>query len=737
MNIFHKRPLGLILCITLSGFSLFAVLPSVLRMPLMAVCLISIALSFLLKGLNNKILLKVTLCSLLLSFILSFLYFEVVFYPTKYYDKEAEITGKVIISETVSEYHQIIDLKVSSIDENNCSYKIKVNLYGDNDDIVSGTVIKFNTKLQEFEGDESFDFKTYYTSDGFSATADIIEFDIVDLKNESLVFHFKQIRQQICERAEKFSNESAAALLGAGLLGERDMLSGQVSLDFQRIGISHILALSGMHLAIIFGLLDKIFISFKFGRKTRTLIECVFCFAFMALTGFPLSVCRAGIMLILSSILYLLSGSKDGITSLFVSLALIILAMPYAAVDIGLWLSVTATAGILLASEFINDKYNEERGLKRVLREITTSILFSLFAVSATSAITSLNFSTASVLSILSTLIFSVLIEFYVYLGILVLLIGGILPIGNLLIEFEIVIVKMAAIFSDLPMICASTSFLTVKIIYIAISVLFMGLAIFKIKQKKILIAVITSTFILSSLVSVMITEIQKGNDLIISVNDASDKLIIRTDGKVMLFDASLHKKSDGYHNANILYKEGITELDCYFVANYTEYLPESVPIMLSKISVGSIKLPMPTNSEEEDIAIEIFNVLADFRTEISFYEDNMTTKIGKCEILIRCRSSIMDSLGVTFKVEDNIYSYLSSGTLEYLPNSSELLYISDVIIFGTWGKSYSSAIIVDEYNERLKKIIICDEKVYFGTTDETENLPDAYFYNKKTIIYN
>ncbi len=654
MNIFYKRPLGLILCVTLGGFSLFCVIPTVPQLILLAVSLILTVLSFCF-GIPKEKTLRLALLCLTVSFVISFLYFEYFFYPKKYYDVDTEIVAEVTGCEISSENLQILDLKTVSIGDENTEYKIKLNLYGNEEPVPVGALIKFNAALSSFEGDGSFDFKSYYTARGFSATAQTAEIEITEITDTSLKNHFKEVRLMLYNRAEKYSNQSAAALLSGLLLGEREFISGQTSLDFSRIGISHILALSGMHLAILFSLLDKIFKFLKIGKIPRTILECLFCIGFMALTGFPLSVCRAGIMLIISSVLFLLSGSKDGVTSLFSALALIIIMSPYAALDIGLWLSAVATLGILLASEIVHEKYGERRGFKKLLYETGISLLFSLFAISATSAISALNFTSVSLLSIFSTLLFSFLTELYAYLGILVLMIGGIIPIGKLLIVFESLISLFAAKLASLPFICASTSFLSVKIIFIALSVLFFALAVFKIERKKILIISIASAYIIGNTFALFMTEFTRLDDAIISIDDGADKILVKSEGEIMLFDNSSYRKSEAYSDTEILYNEGVTELDCYFAAGYSDSLPESLQIILSRVATKSIMIPMPQNSDEEAIAENIFSSLSDFRVNISFYENKSIIPFGNIEILIPYKDSISKSIAVTFKADNKI----------------------------------------------------------------------------------
>ena len=156
-----------------------------------------------------------------------------------------------------------------------------------------------------------------------------------------------------------------------------------------------------MHVAILMLGVDKFLYLLRVGRQSRTIIGCIACLLFMALTGFPITVCRAGFMLIISSVLYLLTGCKDGITSLMLAGAIIVLIYPYSAVDIGLWLSIVATGGLFIASELLNQKYSEDKGFKKLCRATVLSITFSLFSILSGYAIVVLNFTNTSSASII------------------------------------------------------------------------------------------------------------------------------------------------------------------------------------------------------------------------------------------------------------------------------------------------------------------------------------------------
>ena len=734
MNIFHKRPLGLILCVILGGFSIFAILNSTYKILLFVSSVLLCLYAFIYKkGIN--ILAKVISASLLSAFIFSFLYFDVFFYPTKFYDKEVTIEAKVTDIETKSDYYKTVDIKTDIIDGKKSAHKIKLHLYGQTEEVFPGNIIRVTAKINELEDSGNFDFKQYYSSRGISANATATYIEILDDGAVPLSYKMEELRSKISKRAEDLSNAKAGGLLSALLLGERDLLSGQTNLDYTRIGIVHILSLGGMHLAILMGAMDKLLYFCRVGKNWRTVFGCIFSLLFIVLTGFSVTITRAGIMLIISSILLIISGSKDSLTSLFIAAAAIVLVTPYAALDLGFWLSVFATVGILVAGDIINDKYTENKGFSRLIKVSKISVAFSVFAISSTAILTSINFSGTSSLSLLCTLIFSILIEIYLYLGIAVLILGNLISLGKLLIFFESIISKIAAFFSDLEFAYASNEFIIVKTMFILLGILFFLFIAFDIKKKKEFILIMTAAFIVVSVLPIAFSEANNADDSFIAESfDKADFLLIKSDKNSLFLDSSSHKSSDTYNALAFIADEKISEIDYYMIASYSDYLPEGIELLLSRIRVDRIGLPMPESTEEEQIAIDTFKTVNEFRCEISFYEDKNVTYVGKYEILVPFRNSTDKTLAITFKRGDEIYSYLSSGILDTRPRAEELLYVSDAVIFGVSGKTYEEQINIDEYGNHLKKIAVFDEKINFV---KREDITDVEIYtDEKTVLY-
>ncbi len=143
--------------------------------------------------------------------------------------------------------------------------------------------------------------------------------------------------------AESISGEHIA-LVAAMAFGERSGLSRDTRDMFSRLGVAHLLALSGLHLGIIYTFLGFIFFRLA-GRRFGGVVVVVSMWMYVMLVGMPVSALRAAIML---TIYTLLSRGGRGLSAnvLFVAVAIMLIANPLMVWDVGFELSVVAVLSI-------------------------------------------------------------------------------------------------------------------------------------------------------------------------------------------------------------------------------------------------------------------------------------------------------------------------------------------------------------------------------------------------------
>ena len=301
-------------------------------------------------------------------------------------DKKLEISGVVCELPTKQNKKNCYIVKTDSVKVLKSNIK-KINLdktKKENTDKINFEVnskniscVKFKVLSKEDLDVEAFDkiklvVKTFHCEDivGFSSGSrefskgiDIVcfasRFDNIEIEDnfkKPFYFYFLKAKQNMSDAVKNFLPKKHAGVLNSFLFAKKDEIDSTVKTSFSNSGISHLLALSGTHMAI-FSQLVLLFLSFlNFGKKARYLGSAVFIFLFMILTGFALSATRSGIMCIIYMLGMAFYKRADPLNSLGLSILIITFVNPFAVADIGLALSLFATLGIILFSKQIHEK---------------------------------------------------------------------------------------------------------------------------------------------------------------------------------------------------------------------------------------------------------------------------------------------------------------------------------------------------------------------------------------------
>lgn len=689
MRIFYKRPLSLILCIMLGAFVFFSFYESALiRILSIFIALLSFIISFIIPKSLNKNIILLRICSVcaIAAMMFSFVYFDLWFKAYDRYQGNVKIVGTVERVEKRS-YSTRILIKTDSIDDTAFS-SYNLTAYVDHELYYGysvGSTVEFVGTIESSAGsDGSFDVQSYDFSNGISgAVYEVHDFKILDIGEPTFSHKLWSFRQTICRRLILCSDAYVGGLLSALLLGEKSYLPTGTSLDFSRIGISHILALSGMHLAILALGFSKLLAFFKLGKKPSTAITVIFTLIYMAVTGFSVSVVRAGVMLIVSSLLYLLSHSKDSMTSLFVSVSLICFLEPYSIFDLSLWLSAFATLGIVVMSEYQSKNYAEPS----FLRWLATAMLSTVFAISATLFITISKFDGISLLSPISTLIFSILSEIFIYIGLLLLAVGSFLPLKFILSVFGYAIIDLAKFFSEFDWIYVSTNFIFIEIISIIFSLAFFGFFILNIRRKTAYVVSISTSLALILILSASLTYANQAKTEIIYLNQSNEQILLTDQNEICVVDIATYDTKSAYGTYNVLASQNITHIDKYVLTHYTYNLEESVSELTSSLMIKEIFLPLPKNQNEERIFLSIYSNIPKERTSVKIYQNEDVIFAGDIALVPLHRHEIgkQKRLFLTMLYNDDFYTYLNMDMLDGDTKNMALDVIagSRAIIFG------------------------------------------------------
>lgn len=261
----------------------------------------------------------------------------------------------------------------------------------------------------------------------------------------SLSLGLAQINDSLCDVLIDVCGQPSGSLVSALLLGNKSFLSETLNRDFERVGASHMLALSGMHVSILIGALGWLLSKLHVHRKARAIFLAVASVGYLLLTGASVSSCRAVSMVCLLQLSYLLAADNDTLTTLGLVGAGILLLDPFSVCDTGFILSFLATFGIVVLVPPLHAYLSErtkaagkpphhagKRALPGMLCAILETLLIGCIACFAIMVPCCFLIGHMSLLSPLTTLLLSPVIAAMLVLGAVTLLLSPIPPLANI-----------------------------------------------------------------------------------------------------------------------------------------------------------------------------------------------------------------------------------------------------------------------------------------------------------------
>ena len=237
-------------------------------------------------------------------------------------------------------------------------------------------------------------------------------------------------------KIEQLYTGDTAGLFRALLTGDKSGISTSLSTALSRCGLSHIVAVSGMHI----GILSGICCLFIHNRKKKLL--CLPVLTFFTLMVGSVSAWRALLMAALLLLAPVVHRESDSVTSLSFALLVILIQNPLSALTVSLQLSFASMMGLTLAGGRLHALSSTLREavpslpkpIRYVLCGILETILISVSASLFTLPLTALYFRQVSLISILANLSVTWALPILLVLGLLSVL-GGLIfaPLGQLL----------------------------------------------------------------------------------------------------------------------------------------------------------------------------------------------------------------------------------------------------------------------------------------------------------------
>ncbi len=507
--------------------------------------------------------------------------------------QSAFISGEIIDLPVRDGGRYTFTVKINRIDLENAPQhlKIRIHLYESAKafDKIEG---EFYFSLPSVS--RGFDAKSFYKSKGIYLNA--YAKGPVTYKEEtgSLVSWLAQLPLRIriaCLSAiDRMYQPPEAALIKGILLGDTTSLSKETKQNFQDSGLAHILSVSGTHTVLLSGVLLAFLKKLRIKNRPACLITACLIFLFMAVTGFSPPVTRAGWMCILMLLGQILYREVFPLNSLGFSLMVILLLNPYAATDIGLLLSFSATLGIVvfapkLALYQTKLEHQCPAKLRRLVALLLNSAGQSLIASLCVIPVTLFIFPSLSVIAPVTNLVASVTFQPIMVAGLLSLLFSAIpflkwvaVVFATATALFTKLLSFIAGFFANLPFATLPAGYDFIRNAIAAVMLFLLILSVIGLFQKKKALSILCSVFIF--LVSWTSYSLLERDTLRIAVfsDHSGGGVVITRPGHTVVIQGN-HEYSLSYDITQYLKSLGIRQVSLYLGTD-EEYMLKDNPIV-------------------------------------------------------------------------------------------------------------------------------------------------------------
>lgn len=241
-----------------------------------------------------------------------------------------------------------------------------------------------------------------------------------------------QIRNYLISKNQALiENDTNCALSNAITLGYREQLPTEIKTLFSQCGIMHIVAVSGLHVGIIFLMITKSLSFLRTSNSFRKHIALILIWIYTFIVGMPQSVIRASAILTYITIAENNEKSYSSINGIFACAFITTLISPQSINQVSFQLSYAAYLGIATLFPLFSPA---KKGGNEFLKKIIASIAISIAAQLATMPITLYYFHGISINSFIINLAVIPLLSILLYADIFALILPY--PFSNFLGEF-------------------------------------------------------------------------------------------------------------------------------------------------------------------------------------------------------------------------------------------------------------------------------------------------------------
>lgn len=540
-------------------------------------------------------------------------------------------------------------------------------------------------------------------------------------KDESrLSLRFRRWNRELSDRLETALGKENGGLASALLLGNREGLSGRTVLSFRRAGISHLLALSGLHISILVGALEFLLRKLRCPKLFRLIAVPVFALLYLSLTGMALSTVRAVIMILLLYLAFLLQSSYDSVTALSVGLTGILLTMPYAVLDVSLWMSFAAAYAIVIFPTYFADFLEKtsilhgKKRLKRMLIALCVMIAVGIYANCAVLPLSAYYFGETSVFSVPATLLLSPFVTVALTASLLVLLFPTFSPLVWVLNKDLSFLTWVADRISEMQNAeWILTDVVTVVfLILLTLSLLFT--AILPLRRKVfLLLPPILAGAVFCSAVCYLPEKSENGVSAEFLSGEDWEVLLFSNGERSVVVDTGGTSASSLYEIRDALREKHVTTVDAFVFTHFHTASSAVIFRSASVLKVRTFVFPTAENGEEEAILSRLREETEVSGSEVRLLSEGLAIPDVTVTFCERAKSDRAETGSLlSMKIGERNLVYLSGNWTEAEEGVvNNLVFGADVLVIGRHaGSDSAEKTLLPTLPKELTLLIFADE---------------------------
>ncbi|MGN0631797.1 MAG: ComEC/Rec2 family competence protein [Ruminococcus sp.] len=444
----------------------------------------------------------------------------------------------------------------------------KVLCFTDNCGCRFGDYMRVKGTFDVPKGSYLYDSTEYYKGLSVFLEADSdCTYNVLYTEGHMAVRKVQQYREKLQRRLYTLCGQNGGSAASAMIFGNRQGLDDRIESAFYHAGLGPMLALSGFHLVLFSGICNVV------GNKTR--LQRIFCLVltvfmtmlFSILSMWPVSVLRAGVMLLLARSSCLFFRKADSLSSLLISVILLTCTQPYLIYDVSFLLSVAGTFGINNLAPWITEKLP----FKGMSGKCAKTFLYAAIVTLCTFPISIRFFPGISFLAPLSNVLFSPLCVIIMFCGIVIFFLGGNGFLCSLLGKAADI---SASLLTDglLFMQSNATVFFpsgwdSISEAALILSVMTAAVFVITRKRRAVAFSVLTSLCIMLWGRVMLADDFEKSLRVFVLGRNNGQVVVVTYAGRTDVIDVSYDRKNPD-HVRNLLYEYAIDSIDCLYLSD-------------------------------------------------------------------------------------------------------------------------------------------------------------------------